>query len=803
MGVHVGVPLNQWPENLLAEGRRWDRQPGVSLILAGSTMVGVTTNQMDPLTEPAPAMDSDQVKRILAESWGVGGAVTPLHGERDLNFRVSDESRSTYVLKIQNPADTAGVVDFQTTAVQHILRVAPDLPVADVVLTRSGDAWTTTTDASGRHCHVRLLNHLDGHHPDRDSLDEGDLFVWGSAVASLGRALRGYFHSEAAYPIAWDIKRLPAVRDWASALGNEQRSAVLDVVSRHEEQVAPALPALRAQVIHNDLSRENVLVDGQHAVTGITDFGDMTHTALVCDLAVALADVLEGREDSIGLATPMIAGYASVTPLERAEADLLADLVAGRCAAALVIQAWRQRSQASAPQPSTGAWKLLQQLQAEGLDRVASRFRAASQPPTPYTRRSTGELQKVRGRSLGPLSLSYQRPVHLVAGSGVELYDADGRSYIDAYNNVPVLGHSHPAVTEAVATQMRLLNTNSRYLHEAPVELAERLIATIPDSRFNRVLFVNSGSEANDLAWRIACFATGRAGGIVTAFAYHGVTAATTALSPEGWPEGGRPSAIRLVDPPVPVNGQAGTRTVSTAAADLDSAGIGLAAMFVDGVFTSDGILGPAHSWTRDALAAVRTAGGLYVADEVQAGYGRTGEHLWSFAASQLDADLVTLGKPMGNGFPVAAVLGSADLIDAFMEETEYFSTFGGNTVACAAALAVLHTVEDEDLIANARIVGGHLATSIAELAKRDATLAPPRGWGLAVGVDVLSPGNGNPAPEVARRLVDRMRERGVLIGLTGAAESTLKIRPPLVFTTLHAERLVTELEASLADVAG
>jgi 4-aminobutyrate aminotransferase-like enzyme len=192
----------------------------------------------------------------------------------------------------------------------------------------------------------------------------------------------------------------------------------------------------------------------------------------------------------------------------------------------------------------------------------------------------------------------------------------------------------------------------------------------------------------------------------------------------------------------------------------------------------------------------------LYVADEVQAGYGRIGDHLWSFAASQLDPDLVTLGKPMGNGFPVAAVVGTAELIDAFMAETDYFSTFGGNTVACAAALAVLDAVEQQDLVANAGRVGANLGALLAQLANREPTLSAPRHWGLAVGVDVRAADTGDPAPALAQRLVEAMRERGVLIGLTGADRSTLKIRPPLVFTVTHAERLVTELEASVNGAA-
>ena len=411
--------------------------------------------------------------------------------------------------------------------------------MADVVLTRSGEAWTTTTDRRARPCHVRLFTHLDGHHADREDLDETDLYVWGRTAAALGPSLARLLPSRGRLSDRLGHQAPTCGQGMGDSLDGEQRDIVLDVVSNHEERVAPVLAALRAQVIHNDLSRGNVLVDSRHAITGITDFGDMTHTALVCDLAVAIADVLDGRENSLELAQPMIAGYVSVTPLESAEANLLADLVAGRCAAGLAIQAWQQRSHPSAPTDLAGGnWQLLLQLLTEGLDRVRGRFAAATEPSLVYKRRDSVDLQSARARSLGPLSLSYDRPVHLVSGSGVELYSADGRTYIDAYNNVPVLGHSHPAVAAAVAAQMRLLNTNSRYLQEAPVELAERLLATMPGDRLNRVLFVNSGSEANDLAWRIACFATGRTGGAVTSFAYHGVTAATSELSPESWPRG-------------------------------------------------------------------------------------------------------------------------------------------------------------------------------------------------------------------------------------------------------------------------
>jgi 4-aminobutyrate aminotransferase-like enzyme len=382
--------------------------------------------------------------------------------------------------------------------------------------------------------------------------------------------------------------------------------------------------------------------------------------------------------------------------------------------------------------------------------------------------------------------------LHLVRGRGVFLEDADGRRYLDAYNNVPVVGHSHPAVVDAVCSQLATLNTNSRYLQEGPVELAERLLATLP-ARFDRVLFVNSGTEANDLAWRIARHATGASGGIVTSWAYHGVSEATFAFSPETWGDTPPPAHIRLVDPP-----PSSPSAVGTASESLQAAGTGVAAMLVDGVLTSDGIRGPAHDWTAAAAAAVHAAGGLYVADEVQAGHGRTGDSLWSFLAGGVPADLVTLGKPMGNGYPIAAVCGPAELVDPFIADTDYFSTYGGGTAACAAAVAVLDVLEEERILARVARVGARLLSSLRAVSVEHPQVSEVRGWGLAVGVDIVDPVTGRPDPRRTREIVDGMRDRGVLIGRTGRQAATLKIRPPLVFGDDHADLLLEALDAAL-----
>jgi 4-aminobutyrate aminotransferase-like enzyme/Ser/Thr protein kinase RdoA (MazF antagonist) len=739
------------------------------------------------LSVAGPDPDLDVVHGTLDAQWGTDGALTPLHGERDCNYRLDSPAGSLLLLKVHNPADTDEILDLQQSALRHLRTAAPDLPVPDIVPTRDGRPWVEISGRDGRVSLAWLSTWLPGRHPEPEELQAVHLREWGRTSARLGRGLRGFAHPAATHPLTWDLKLLPRLRGWLPAVAADRRAAIEVVLDRFDERVAPVLPRLRAQVVHNDLALTNVLVDDDLALTGITDFGDLTHTALVCDLAVAAADVLSGRADGLDLAGEMIAGYHSVTPLEPEERGLVADLMAARYAATVLITAWRTREQGWAPEIDDDAYAQLEAMLSAGLDTLADRFEA----PKPPVGRATAALTKARVGSFGAQELVYDEPLHLVRGSGVMLEAADGRRFLDAYNNVPVLGHSHPAVVEAVGAQLATLNTNSRYLQDAPVELAERLLATFPE-RFDRVLFVSSGSEANDLAWRIARHATGATGGIATEWAYHGVTEATYAFSPESWRGAPAPPHMRVVPPP-----PASPEAVAEAVRSLSAAGHGVAAMLVDGVFTSDGVHGPAHAWTRTAAAAVHEAGGLYVADEVQAGHGRTGSHLWSFVAGDVPADLVTVGKPMGNGYPVAAVVGPAALVDPFVNSTDYFSTFGGSTAACVAALAVLRTIEDERLVDRAAVVGAQLLDALRTVAEDAAALAAARGWGLALAVDVVDPATGRSDAERAGRIVEGLRDQGVLIGRTGRDRATLKVRPPLVFADTHVDQLATALAAT------
>jgi 4-aminobutyrate aminotransferase-like enzyme len=771
---------------------------------------------LDPLQSPPPVFDHRRAQEVAERVFGISGPLTPLPSERDLNFRLEDDGGKAFLLKLQNPADGTAVVEMQTEAILHVARHEPSLPVMRIVPTRSGELWAGVAGEDGRVSSVRLFTFLEGHNPAAEELVHAALRAWGATVATLGRALRGFFHPAAGYPILWDIRRAPTLRPMVVHIRDaERRALVARVLDRFASSVAGVLGGLRAQVIHNDMSPDNVLVDDRGRITGITDFGDMTHTALVCDLGVTLSDVLDGRPDSLEMAPAVIEGYRSVTPLEEGEARVLADLVAMRSAIAIVISEWRlglyPENAAYVSTFGDGAWRLLQLFEAEGFDRVERIIaEACGSPALPYRPARASDLQVRRARAMGRAPLSYHRPVHLVRGDGTWMFDAEGRRYLDAYNNVPVVGHGHPRVAEVIAAQARLLNSNTRYLHEAPVELAERMLASMPsEAGFDRVLFVNSGSEANDVAWRIARHATGREGAMVSAFAYHGMTEATTDLSPEEWPPGFAPAHVALVPAPIHRVRDSGSvaggparyqEDVAAAARDLDDRGTAVAALVVDPAFTSDGVLCPPPEYLQRAAGTLRAAGGCLVADEVQAGYGRFGDVFWSFRASGVVPDFVTTGKPMGNGFPVAAVITRSDLVDGFAERTGFFSTFGGNPVACAAALAVLDVMAQEGLMEHAAEVGAYLHRALVEAIGGHERVAEVRGHGLLVGVELVNdPSTGAPASAEAEAVINDLRERGVLIGVTGPGENVLKIRPPLVFGRAEADLLTTALRDALA----
>lgn len=406
-------------------------------------------------------------------------------------------------------------------------------------------------------------------------------------------------------------------------------------------------------------------------------------------------------------------------------------------------------------------------------------------------------------------SLFYDEPVHLVRGDGVWLYDADGRKYLDMYNNVPHVGHCHPHVVKAICDQVAKLNTHTRYLHENVLDYAERLTAKFT-SELDTAMFCCTGSEANELALRIARNVTAGEGLIVTDFAYHGNTKAIHEISTEDYPADKLPPYVVTVPTPDCYRGpyrdtDAGIRYaehVQQAVDTLRERGIRPAAFIIDTIISSGGVVAPPAGYLSKAADIIHAAGGLFVADEVQPGFGRSGKHFWGFEADDVRPDIVTMGKPMGNGHPIAAVVTRADMARRFGREDGYFNTFGGNPVSCAAALAVLDVIEGEGLQQNALQVGEYLIAGLQTLADKHTVIGDIRGSGLFVAVEFVSDRVTRAADAAtAATVVNELRNRGVLTGAIGPDNNILKLRPPMVIQEAEAGLMLATLDEVLQAV--
>ena len=414
---------------------------------------------------------------------------------------------------------------------------------------------------------------------------------------------------------------------------------------------------------------------------------------------------------------------------------------------------------------------------------------------------ASADLVARRRKTFGPTSmLFYDTPLNLVRGEGVWLYDADGTRYLDCYNNVPSVGHCHPRVVEAVASQMAALNTHTRYLYDNVYTYAERLLATFPQEVSN-IVFTCTGSESVDLALRIARAVTGGQGFIITANAYHGNTTTATEVSPSSASVEPRSDNIFLVPAPDTYRHPGGeaermfVEDVDKAIALMKSKGIRLAGMIADSILSSDGVYPGGRGFLGHAADRVRKAGGVYIADEVQPGFARTGENMWGFMRHGIVPDLAVMGKPMGNGYPVGGVAIKPSLLEAFGAKNGYFNTFGGSPVAAAAGLAVLDVIRDEGLADNARETGAYLLDKLRLLAERYITIGDVRGAGLYLGLEFVTDKLSRaPDRETATKTINQLRGRGILGGTAGQHGNVWKIRPPLCFKKEHADVLVAAL---------
>jgi 4-aminobutyrate aminotransferase-like enzyme/Ser/Thr protein kinase RdoA (MazF antagonist) len=766
----------------------------------------------------APTLPVSYLQQIAREYFGLRGKATPIYSERDQNTLFREADGGAWILKVANADEDPGAIDCQIEVLKHIRRVDSSIPVPGVRLTRGREKTVRVNSDDGRVHSVFALSYLEGHVAGDRELEPGMLHRIGALQARLGVSMRGFFHPAAGgRKLLWDLRMAPEYLQIVDTLASPQQQAMAaEVLRRCIDTVLPRLDGLRAQVIHGDLHAYNLILNDAADIAGIIDFGDVIHGPLICDLSGALSDLMTSTSRIAPVLEYMVRGYHEVTPLESGERALLFDLIELRLIIGMLVNSYRRIQ--TPEDPNYGAdvgfgspqiIEALQRLSRTGLDAIVDAACGKHPHLLSVPAQSTEDMMVRRKRLLGSRPyVFYDRPIHAVRGEGVWIVDASGRRFLDCYNNVPIVGHCHPHVTDAISRQSRILNTNTRYLGEQVLGYAERLGAKTGGA-LTACAFVNSGSEANDVAWRMATAWTGARGALAQEFAYHGITEAIDAVSPSARRIGAGAAHVRTILAPDCYRGIYGADTPNAGvryAEDADRAinsmaetGLKPAAYFVDSAFITNGILEPLTVYVAEVFGRVRAAGGLCIADEVQSGFGRMGQHFFGYQHHGVQPDIITVGKPAGNGHPVGVVITRPEILDHFMEQTAFFSTFGGNNVSCAAGLAVLEVLDNEDLIANATDTGTYFKAALQALMARHDIIGDVRGTGLAIGVELVTDRKSRaPAPKETGELINRLRDEGVLVGSEGVHGNVIKMRPPLVFRREHVDQATLAFDRSL-----
>ena len=759
--------------------------------------------------DTTPRFATRDAERLAAQHYALTASARGLPSERDQNFALESADGSRHILKIAKSDEERAVLDFQNQALRHLGARVSTVEIPALIPAQNGSDMVTARDATERSYLVRLVTWLHGElladvRPREPKLQAS----LGRALAEVDEALADFSHPAMHRELYWDLRHIDLALQYLPLLSSEQQALVGHFRARWE---AVPWQRLRQRPLHGDINDYNVLVR-QGRVSGFIDFGDMVHSALAGDLAIATAYAMLEEGEPLAVAATIISAYHERYPLEDAEIAALFPLLAARLCMTVCYSAHNAVAKQGDDYQvvhAHPAWRLLQHLKAQPFESVQARIRAACAGRS----RVLAARRRLFG---GNLSLSYAEPLQIVRGSMQYLYDEGGRRYLDAYNNVPHVGHCHPAVVRAAAEQMAQLNTNTRYLNERVHDFAQQLVATLPGA-LKVCYFVNSGSEANELALRLARAHSGQQDLLVLEQAYHGCTTTLVDISP--YKQGNAapprtPSWVHIAPLPDqfrgaykrsdPQCGQRYARSVEQILERLRERGVKPAGFIAESWPSVAGQMDLPPGYLPAVYRSVRAAGGVCIADEVQTAYGRLGSHFWGFEAYGVVPDIVVMGKPIGNGHPVAAVVTTPDIAASFDNGIEFFSTFGGNTVSCAIGLKVLQVVVEEGRQAQALAVGKQLLAGLHALAQRHPLIGDVRGSGFFLGVELVRDrGTLEPASSETTAVLNFMRTHGVLIGSEGEFHNILKIRPPMPFDASDAGVLLETLAAALQRAAG
>lgn len=763
-------------------------------------------------------LENSKVIDLVKEYYDLHVQVKELPGYDEWNYLLTTDSDVRYVLKANRGTSSESALYAQNEAMEYLEKKGMSgyfpSPIRNV-----NHRTITEVSFPEESYYIRLLSYLPGTFL-AETKGQSDTLLrnYGTFIGTMDTILDNFTHAGARRYIDWDIQH---TLDWRKYLpfitSHENRRIASYFLMQFEEIVLPVNSGLRRKVIHNDVNDWNLLVDGETGdITGLIDFGDIVYAPVINNIAIALSYIMMGKEDPLRVACYVLSNYHQQYPLQEEEVDLLYYLIAARLCLSVLHSAY-QRSSGSTNEhhflSEKQAWKLLHDLLRTNPLKAQQEFRNACGMKRIYHEEDNYKnLIERRHKHVGKnLSLAYQNHLKIIRGGLQYLYDDKGRAFLDCVNNVSHVGHNHPRLVKAMHKQVSILNTNTRYLHDDLIEYAEELTATLPPE-LEVCFFVNSGSEANDLAVRMARHFTGNKDVIVLDHAYHGTSSLAMQMSPYKFDgKGGFQQADfihKAINPDIYRGKYRGASTdvgkkyaenVRKIIEQLKSIEKKPAAFICESLLGVGGQIPLPDGYLQEVYQLIRSAGGVTIADEVQVGFGRVGTHFWGFELQDVVPDIVVLGKPMGNGHPLAAVVVKKEIADAFNNGMEYFNTFGGNPVSMRTGRTVLKIIEEENLQQNAMEVGNYLLEKLEILKDKHMIIGDVRGRGLFLGVEFIKDRLSlEPEAEILRAVVEEMKNRGILLSTDGPHNNVLKIKPPIIFSKANADELIKTLDEVL-----
>ncbi|MBU1341713.1 MAG: aminotransferase class III-fold pyridoxal phosphate-dependent enzyme [Proteobacteria bacterium] len=769
------------------------------------------------MTEETSLDSIDTITRLLEIEYDISGEIYRLAGENE-NYLIKKQDGTCFVLKLADEETTAGMIEIEHLAVERLIDSKLSIRLPRVILTRTGSVQADLMTKDRKQIRGRLLEFVQGK-AWCESLPatKGQLEDLGKIIAQMNTAMSVVFHPCSKRTHHWDLARADQHRSKIPFIDNPEKRQILEWVFHLYAALAmPVFDVLPKSLIHGDINDDNVLVaDGR--ISGILDFGDCLVNPTVCDLSLALAYHTLDEDHPLEAAAIVIGAYHKVRPLSMDEMMVIFPLMCTRLAVSVIIADQRKKidpDRAGWFVSEQRAWKKLELFSATGPAQAAI-ILSGKTNLEPFENRGAPvtELLKNRQKVIAPsISPSYDKPLKILKGRGQYLFDYNGRPFLDLYNNVCHVGHCHPRVVEAGQKQMARLNTNTRYLYDELTTYAQRLCDTLPQE-LSTCFFVNSGSEANELALRIARTVTGQKDLLVVENAYHGHTSSMIDISPYKFMGKGGENTPEPWVHVVPVadgyrgkfKGQkedAGKAYGDEIGELIESLEKPIAGFITESLLSCGGQVIPPQGYFKTAFAHVRNAGGLCITDEVQTGFGRVGSHFWAFELQDVIPDIVVMGKPIGNGHPMAAVVTRKEIADAFANGMEFFATFGGNPVSCAIGLSVLDVIEEQGLQEHAKKIGTRMLAGLNNLKDKHDIIGDVRGVGLFIGIELVKDRDTLiPATRKASEMVNRLKNRGILLGTDGPFNNVIKIKPPMVITKEDTDMFIRVFDDALSNM--